>query len=69
MKSMFVPTSSSAITVHVTLKKFVCIVDHTTGVPDFEESLDEISGNIQDSHFGEGAMKYAYDVSVHHPWG
>ncbi|KAJ7794898.1 kinase-like domain-containing protein [Mycena olivaceomarginata] len=57
--------NSSAITVHkvspVTLKKIVCIVDHTTGVPDFEESLDEISGNIRDSHFGKGAMKYAYD--------
>ncbi|KAJ7664900.1 hypothetical protein B0H14DRAFT_2658546 [Mycena olivaceomarginata] len=65
MKSMFVPTSSSAVTVHkvspVTLKRIVCIVDHTTGVPDFEESLDEISGNIRDSHFGKGAMKYAYD--------
>ncbi|KAK7058136.1 kinase-like domain-containing protein [Favolaschia claudopus] len=70
LKSMFVPTSSSAIVVHkvspVTLKKTICTADNITGVPEFEEAEIEVSGVIRDTHFAKGAMKYAFEFKTSH---
>ncbi|KAK7059414.1 hypothetical protein R3P38DRAFT_3522446 [Favolaschia claudopus] len=70
LKSMFVPTSSSAIVVHkvspVTLKKTICTADNITGVPEFEEAEIEVSGVIRDTHFAKGGMKYAFEFETSH---
>lgn len=69
MRSMFCPTASSSISdIHrsspVTLTKLVCVVDPTSGVAEFEDRATLITGSIRDTHFGSGAMKQAYHVSV-----
>ncbi|KAK6991638.1 hypothetical protein R3P38DRAFT_3227466 [Favolaschia claudopus] len=62
---MFQPYS---IVVHkvspVTLKKIICTADDVTGEIAYEETDIEVLGNIRDSHFAEGAMKYAFDFKT-----
>jgi hypothetical protein len=68
MKSMFVPSASGTPQVHhrtpVTLKQISCLTNPITGEVEFEELGKMVSGAIRDVHFSEGAMKYAFDVSL-----
>ncbi|KAJ7926584.1 hypothetical protein B0H13DRAFT_1862048 [Mycena leptocephala] len=55
MKSTFVPTNSSSITLHqrssVTLREIICIADASTGEAEFEETAESVSSAISHAYF------------------